>query len=432
MRNLLFLLLIYYTFSSCRKVISVPSQQKNVNIIGSPGNAVVYKIILLPDDGYALTGYVTNSNGKEILVSRFSKEGKILWSQTYGDIKDEEGRSIIALKDGGFMIGGYTTSFNNEAVIACLFRIDKDGHLLWKRNYEHKASTGITLNFDPLLLDYIHPCKDGTYNLYEYNCGNFRFVGGLYSEIRGQYRMHIDKIDANGNSIKDTLYDIHIPGHSAARKSDLFGFPEQETGTMKILEISLETGNFTQPSYYLWHGEINESSLNYSRLDSISTISGYPFTLTNNVWSYLFGLNSALSANGGMIISFVEAEKSYLVITDAAGKNVTVKTFPGFIQAMNVSPNGNIALAGASAENGSIQLLLLDQSGKLLWSKDLKCKTQFIGSDFFGSAAYWGSPCSLIFNKEGHIILAFTKESPEGGKTDIAIIHLNDKGEILP
>jgi len=432
MRCLLVLLCVLFVFDSCRKEITDTSQQKSVHIIGSSSNSVAYKIITLSDGGYALTGFVTNSKNKEIFVSKFSAEKKILWTKTYGEEKDEEGRSIIELKDGGFLVGGYTTSYLNESITAYLIRIDRDGNLLWHKTYPHKASPGAPFNYDPLMLDQIHSCTDGSFNLYLYNGGQFRTVAGKYSIVRGQNYQYLEKIDVEGNSLKNSIFDIHIPGHIAARKSNIFGYPEQGTGSMKILEIALEPGNFTQPIYYFWNGKIDEINLSYTRMDSITIISGSPFLLGDNVWGYLFGLNIAISPSGGMVMSFVQAHRTYLVISDINGKNVSIKNFPGYMQGMNISQDGKIALTGVNDADGSPKIMLLDPAGNLLWTKEVNCKTQFIGSNFFGSAAYWGSPSSVCFSKTGQIMAAFTIESPNGGKTDISVIHLNEKGEIKP
>jgi len=64
-----------------------------------------------------------------------------------------------------------------------LIHIDHNGNLLWKHNYPHVASPGVSFNYDPLFLDEIHRCIDGTFDLFEFHGGSARTVGGLYSKL---------------------------------------------------------------------------------------------------------------------------------------------------------------------------------------------------------------------------------------------------------
>jgi len=57
------------------------------------------------DGGFALTGTVTNRG--DLLLMRLDREGKELWSKTYGDPSFREvGNSIALTPDGGFIIVG--------------------------------------------------------------------------------------------------------------------------------------------------------------------------------------------------------------------------------------------------------------------------------------------------------------------------------------
>jgi len=96
------------------------------------------KDIIELDDGYLLVG-TTDSfglNRDDIFVVRTDKKGKVLWQNTYGGNRDDEGFAVAKSPDGGFVIVGRTESFRRHSGFDLyLFKIDGRGELKWERIY---------------------------------------------------------------------------------------------------------------------------------------------------------------------------------------------------------------------------------------------------------------------------------------------------------
>jgi len=97
------------------------------------------------EGGYIVVGH-TNSpdrtNGqKDFYIVRMDKLGTVLWEAHYGGGGNDEATCVVPLPDGGFIVGGYTTSDNGDITAnrggadGWVIRLDRDGKLIWERNY---------------------------------------------------------------------------------------------------------------------------------------------------------------------------------------------------------------------------------------------------------------------------------------------------------
>lgn len=88
------------------------------------------------EKGYLLVGTTESNRDKrsEIYVLEIDKNGKTLWQHTYGGEYNEEGFDVIAESDG-YVIAGLTESNAKGRSDAYLIKIDKQGKLLWEKQY---------------------------------------------------------------------------------------------------------------------------------------------------------------------------------------------------------------------------------------------------------------------------------------------------------
>jgi len=103
---------------------------------GGSGADGARAVCLCPDKGFLITGY-TFSHGAgdaDVLVIRTDREGNMLWSRTYGGAGTEYGNGGICLADG-YLVAGYTTSFGAGSKDVYLVRLDKDGREVWSKTY---------------------------------------------------------------------------------------------------------------------------------------------------------------------------------------------------------------------------------------------------------------------------------------------------------
>ncbi|RYZ45985.1 MAG: hypothetical protein EOO14_25095, partial [Chitinophagaceae bacterium] len=127
--------------------------------LGANGQERAYDVASTSNNQFFVTG-VTKSfgNADQILVSKISEDGTVLWSKAYGGANNESVRKTKATADGGLLVIGQTTSFTYRAGEILCFKINKDGTLLWSRKF------GLGSQYGDLGMDIIET-TDGGYAL---------------------------------------------------------------------------------------------------------------------------------------------------------------------------------------------------------------------------------------------------------------------------
>ena len=86
--------------------------------------------------GYIATGFSNNANGgsPSLLIVKTDKDGKTLFSKTYGSGAYTEGFGIVPNADSGYLAVGFIqkSGSNNRDIL--LLRIDDDGTEMWARS----------------------------------------------------------------------------------------------------------------------------------------------------------------------------------------------------------------------------------------------------------------------------------------------------------
>lgn len=87
-------------------------------------------------NGYFITGFMDmDSLGNNILVAKFDTTGSFQWSNTYGDLGNEEGYSIVEENNGNLVIAGITdydsvTSGSTSNTDLVLLRLNSNGNTI--------------------------------------------------------------------------------------------------------------------------------------------------------------------------------------------------------------------------------------------------------------------------------------------------------------
>ena len=171
--------------------VSLTGQPTQITF-GSPENEENYPMIRLPNGEYVLAGCTKSAGfgGKDVLVTRTTSQGNIIWSRQYGGAGDETAISVAQTPDGGFVIGGegFSNDVNGDAFI---FKIDASGVMQWWKEY----GDGL---------------YDITYSVYALADGNIVSAGLMETNAPFDYDAFLMKTDANG----DTLWTkvIGVPG----------------------------------------------------------------------------------------------------------------------------------------------------------------------------------------------------------------------------
>lgn len=97
-------------------------------------------IVLTPFSSTTVEG-IPNMGEWDLLIVKYDKDGNVVWKKSYGGNGTDNFRKMIPTEDGGFYvfgdsdstdITGFTTYGGSDIVT---MKYDKDGNLIWKKNY---------------------------------------------------------------------------------------------------------------------------------------------------------------------------------------------------------------------------------------------------------------------------------------------------------
>ncbi len=75
-------------------------------------------------------------NLAEMNLSKFTKEGNVLWKKTYTDISSKFARHVINTSDNGFIMAG-VQAYEGEGIARYyLLKTDPEGNFEWDKTYE--------------------------------------------------------------------------------------------------------------------------------------------------------------------------------------------------------------------------------------------------------------------------------------------------------
>ncbi len=107
-------------------------------------------LVLLSDGGVLAVGSSTTSRdtsddmfrsglgNNDIFLTRFSKNGHIVWSKKYGTMYDDRGIDAVEARDGSILVIG-STSYNKNRDVS-IMRITENGNKIWLKHYKDKIN----------------------------------------------------------------------------------------------------------------------------------------------------------------------------------------------------------------------------------------------------------------------------------------------------
>ncbi|MEZ4887041.1 MAG: T9SS type A sorting domain-containing protein [Chitinophagales bacterium] len=95
------------------------------------------EIIELEEGGYVVMGWTSQEvANRNIWVFQIDSEGNVLWEETYGNGYFEECSDILEVEDGYVIVGyQYPNSILESDPNGYIFKIDKEGNMLWEKKY---------------------------------------------------------------------------------------------------------------------------------------------------------------------------------------------------------------------------------------------------------------------------------------------------------
>jgi len=108
-----------------------------------PNGVALYSITQTIDSGFVATGLSSDSvMNLQAYVIRLDKNGNVLWEKNYGYTDGDLAKDIIVLPDGNYLAGGYSWQPPND-YDAYLIKLAPNGDTLWTRLYSAPRENGI-------------------------------------------------------------------------------------------------------------------------------------------------------------------------------------------------------------------------------------------------------------------------------------------------
>jgi hypothetical protein len=107
-------------------------------VFGGPELEECYNIIETKNDkGFFVAGS-TESFGigeKDFLLIKADSLGQIDWAKAYGSKRKDHGRQVVGLMDGNYAMVGYTEGFHDQFKEILIIKLDKNGKKIWSKSY---------------------------------------------------------------------------------------------------------------------------------------------------------------------------------------------------------------------------------------------------------------------------------------------------------
>lgn len=145
------------------------------------GYIFLYSVEQTADSGFVATGVLESNDvnlNLQIYVVRVDKDGNILWEKNYGNAGADYGHSVKVLPDNNFIVGGYSWLPPGDYE-SYLLKLDALGDTIWTKVYSDPKENGIKE---------IALCQDGGFALAEGK-----------SVLGRSYELSIVRTDSSGN-----------------------------------------------------------------------------------------------------------------------------------------------------------------------------------------------------------------------------------------
>ncbi len=198
----------------------------------SAGNTTVFQNIITTADGNLVVvgDYTKNASAPNIItITKTTLSGAVIWTKTFGKDIQQNGLYVVETKDGGYVVSGIELTFDNgtfeSSGIICLFKLTKDGALVWS----HYLQCG---NQQNILANALTATADGGV-----------LVGGSFTQ-------------AISNSIYTINYLAKIDRSGALSWSKQFDMPGYRRWIVALIEVKTGfaivsesfTGNSNRPA----------------------------------------------------------------------------------------------------------------------------------------------------------------------------------------
>lgn len=343
----------------------------------------------MSDGGYAAVGFTQSfgAGGEDVYLVRTDAAGEVLWSNTYGGAREDNGWSVHETEDG-LIIAGFTQSFGAGGFDCYLIQTDTLSEEQWSNTF---GGTGNDRCWAMLILD----------------DGGFVLLGETTSFGNGAEDCYLIKIDADGNEVWSTTF-------GGTRADRCFSLAQVDDGGFMLAGQTFSEGAGNRDAFVI-------------RTDQDG----------NELWSQTFGGRDSDVAHWisktsegnffvtGYTSSFAESgEAPYLHKINADGelnwtKVIQLEASTRAITGEQTTDGGFIVGGFTSNTRPSSAVLVkVDESGELEWTKD-----------FFSTSSGQSLGYTVRATSDGGSVLTGHTSVDGSGGFDLFILKLDSNGE---
>lgn len=279
---------------------------------------------------FVLVGDTTSfgAGNYDVLVSKLSANGTLLWAKIFGGIGSDVSRSVTETTNGDLVLTGYTTSFGAGGIDILVSRLSPNGTLIWM-----KAIGGAS--------------DDHSLSIREVTNGDLVLTGEMRSLSAGYSDVFVSRLNANGTLLWAKIFgganwDV---GYSITETTNgdliLTGRTESFGAGVSDALVSRLNASGT----LLWTKVLGETSEDYGRFITETTngdlmLTGYTASFGAGAWDVLV---SRLSGDSETTDCTTLVQTSFMDIT-------------ANISFINVLPNMTDVTIVSSDISGSISV----------------------------------------------------------------------------
>src|ERR1035437_858587 len=106
-------------------------------IYGGYRYSCAFSVQKTTDGGYIMVGYIQGVTGDttSVYLVKTNVYGDTLWTRTFGENNESEGKCVQQTTDGGYVIVGETQDFGAGYYDVYLIKTNSSGDTLWTRTY---------------------------------------------------------------------------------------------------------------------------------------------------------------------------------------------------------------------------------------------------------------------------------------------------------
>jgi hypothetical protein len=336
-----------------------------------------------------------------------NKGNAITWDKTFGGSSEDMGFSIIQTENGGYAIAGY----------AILPREKKEdwrtklGYIILEKSNRQdfwiiKLDENGNMEWDEVFGEEM---TDVARSIIQTKDGGYAVVGSIWTKYVREQDFWLIKLSENGNKEWEKTFnkDEHDIAYSIIQTKDegyaiAGGTGKRFWGEVNCWVIKLDIkGNME------WDN--NFGGIGWDEIYSIIQTKDGSFIAAGSVWSKGAGRGDV-----------------YVAKLDRRGYLVWTKTFGGsdYDDARSIiqTDDGGYVIAGFTVSEDigdrDVWVIKLDRNGNKVWD-----------STFGGTSEDWAN--SIIQTKDRGYVVAGWTSSMGAGKTDVWIIKLNKRGDLV-